>query len=120
MDVASFEFTMTLPGDTRLVGAVRDLAAHAAKYAMLAEPAAAALADRVAKAAETVIATTGGQDAPVEVRFTGGGSRLQVEVTREAPASGAVPESSSEPGLTITWTRSGSRQTCLIAHRLAS
>jgi hypothetical protein len=47
----SFSFTLTVPGDARMVGVVRDLCAHAVGYARLPEPAGAAFCDRVAEAA---------------------------------------------------------------------
>lgn len=116
----AFEFTMILPGDTRLVGAARDLAAHAAKYAQLAEPIGTRLAAEVARAAESSIAATGSTDAPIEVRLTGDGQRLEVQIACEVKATSRMPPSSSSSGLSVDWSRAGSRQVCRIAHPLPS
>lgn len=115
MSSDAFEFTMTLPGDTRLVGAARDLAAHAAKYAELSELSAVALAAEVARAAETCIAATEATDAPIEIRFTGDGRGLEVQIACEVTAASRQPASSSSSGLSVDWSRSGSRQVCRIA-----
>lgn len=117
---SSFDFTMTMPGDTRLVGAVRDLAVHAAKYAQLPEAAGSALAEHVAQAAATSIEATDVQDAPVEVRFTGDVHRLEVLIASDIVSQRPVPESGAAPGVTIDWSRVGIRQVCLIAHRPSS
>ncbi|MFN2443970.1 MAG: hypothetical protein ABR606_00020 [Vicinamibacterales bacterium] len=109
---------MTMPSDTRLVGAVRDLAVHAAKYAQAGDGAAAILAEHVARAAAMSIEAVEAKDAAVEVRFAGDASRLEVQIACEAAHGKQVPESRSEAGLTVDWSRSGSRQICLIAHRL--
>jgi hypothetical protein len=117
MNATSFEFTMTMPADARLVGAVRDLAVHAAKYAQLADPTAAVLAEQVARAAAASIEATHVQDAPIDIHFTGDDNHLEVRIACEVVAAGRIPESRSESGLTVDWSRNGSRQTCLIAHR---
>ena len=44
MTPTAFEFTVTMPGDVRLVEAIRQLAAQAAGYAQLTADASAALA----------------------------------------------------------------------------
>lgn len=120
MSSDAFEFTMTLPGDTRLVGAARDLAAHAAKYAQLADTVGAALAEQVARAAEASIAATGTTDAPIQIRFVGDGQRLEVEIGSEVAAGIAVPASSAASGLSVAWSRAGDRQICRIVHSLSS
>ena len=48
----SFEFTVTLPGDARFLGAVRHLATQAADYAQLPSDTGAELAAEVARAAQ--------------------------------------------------------------------
>ena len=44
MSPESFNFTVTVPGDARLVGVVRDLCTHAVGYARLPEAAGVAVA----------------------------------------------------------------------------
>ena len=118
MDATSFEFTLSLPGDTRLVGAVRDLAAHAAAYAKLEAAAAAGLARQVEAATEAAIAASGAQDAPVDVRFVREAGTLTVSIGLDADAAAAWP-SSAEAGLTVEASRAGTRETCRITQRLA-
>jgi hypothetical protein len=52
----SFNFTVTLPGDHRLIGVVRDLCVHAVGYARLSPDAGASFCDRVADAARQAVA----------------------------------------------------------------
>ena len=52
MTPTSFEFTLTLPGDARLVDAVKGLTAHAAGYALLGDSAREGLAGQVAAATQ--------------------------------------------------------------------
>jgi hypothetical protein len=73
-----------MPGDSRLVGAVRDLAAHAAGYAQLSAEAAQALAAQVARAAEAAIAATNSHDAPIDFRFAGGAVAITVTISYSA------------------------------------
>jgi hypothetical protein len=118
MDASSFRFTMTMPGDARLVGAVRDLTAHAAKYAKLAEEAAAELAAQVAGAAAISIEAIRVKDAPIEFQFARDGERLEVMIACDVDGSNTAPASSSAHGLTVAWSRRGGRQTCRIALRI--
>jgi hypothetical protein len=120
MDASSFRFTMTMPGDARLVGAVRDLTAHAAKYAKLTEAAAAELADQVAGAAAISIEAIRVKDAPIELQFARDGERLEVMIACDVDGSNTPPASSSAHGVTVAWSRRGGRQTCLIAQRVSA
>lgn len=117
---SSFDFTMTMPGDARLVGAVRDLAAHAARYAQLPQDAADSLVEQAARAAATNIEAANGENAPVEVRLSGDVHRLQIRIASEVPAARAVPASSAAPGVTIGWSRVGPHQVCVIVHVASS
>lgn len=99
MEPHSFQFVLTLPGDTRLVGAVRDLTAHAASYAKLASDVSRSFADRVADEMQSAIDTTGIQDSPLEFHFTASADTLLV---------------------TLTWSRNGSRQTREVRQILTS
>lgn len=99
MDPRCFQFVLTMPGDSRLVGAVRDLTAHAASYAKLATDASRSFANEVAAAAQSAIDSTGIQDAPLEFHFDGTADAIRV---------------------TLSWSRNGSRETREIRHRLPS
>jgi hypothetical protein len=78
MSPESFSFTVTVPGDPRLVGVVRDLCAHAAGYAKLSESAGTALCDRVTAAATRFAGDWPDAQCPLE--FTCGGGELRVSV----------------------------------------
>jgi hypothetical protein len=74
----SFNFTVTVPGDARLVGVVRDLCAHAVGYARLPEATGVALCERVAAAAADAVAANPHAACPLE--FTCAGGELRVSV----------------------------------------
>ncbi|MGE0043563.1 MAG: hypothetical protein AB7H88_07690 [Vicinamibacterales bacterium] len=114
MDATSFEFTMTMPGDPRLVATARDLASHAAGYARLGEREAATLADAVGGAATAAIEATRVKDAPIEFRFAREADTLAVTIACEVAAGAPVPVSSSSTGLAVRWAQDGNRQTCHI------
>ena len=78
MTPESFNFTVTLPGDHRLVGVVRDICAHAVGYAKLPEGAGAAFCARVAEAARQAV--TERPDAPCALVFDCRGGELRVTV----------------------------------------
>ena len=112
----SFEFSLTMPGDSRLVGAIRGLTAHAAGYVHLAREIADGLADEVARATEAAIASTDTQSAPIDVRFAG--NDAAVLITISCPARGSTPISSSADGVSVEWTSDGRRHTCQIRQPL--
>ena len=99
MEPTSFQFVLTLPGDNRLVGAVRDLTAHAATYAKLPSEVSQAFARKVADEMRSAIDGTGIQDAPIEFRFNGTVDTLLV---------------------TLSWSRNGSRETREVRQHLTS
>jgi hypothetical protein len=74
----SFNFTVTLPGDDRLVGVVRDLCAHAVGYAQMPEAAGAAFCTRVADAAVQAVASRPGHACPLVFDCTNGELRVTV------------------------------------------
>jgi hypothetical protein len=74
----SFNFTVTVPGDARLVGVVRDLCAHAAGYAKLPASSAGSFCDRVAEAATAAVARS--PEAPCPLVFDCAGGELRVTV----------------------------------------
>jgi hypothetical protein len=118
MTPTAFDFTLTMPGDERLVGAVRQLAAHAAGYARLSTGASQGLATEVERAATTAIAATDAQDAEIEVRFSGDETALKVQISCEATTSAPTPHSTSQNGMSVDWTSAGSRHTCHIRQRI--
>src|SRR5688572_605467 len=112
MTPTAFEFTLTMPGDERLVGAIRQLAAHAAGYAQLSSGASQGLATEVERAASAAIASTDTQGAAIEVRFSGDETALKVQISCAATASAPAPHSTSNNGMSVDWTSDGSRHTC--------
>lgn len=78
MSPESFNFTVTLPGDDRIVGVARDLCAHAVGYAKMSDDAGASFCDRVADAAQKAVATQPGRPCPMV--FDCGGGELRVTV----------------------------------------
>jgi hypothetical protein len=74
----SFNFTVTVPGDARLVGVVRDLCAHAVGYAGLPAADGAALCDRVSAAAAEAVAS--GPDSSCALEFACADGELRVTV----------------------------------------
>jgi hypothetical protein len=99
MEPNSFQFVLTLPGDNRLVGAVRDLSAHAATYAKLSSDVSRSFAGKVADEMQSAIDASGIQDAPIEFRFNATADALLV---------------------TLTWSRNGSRETREIRQHLSA
>ena len=114
MTPTDFEFTMTMPGDARLVGAVRQLAAQAAGYAQLEAETSERLAEHVEGAIAAMVSATALPDAPMHLRFAGDGQTLDVVISSDEAGAGALPQSTTSGGVTIEWTRDGSRQTCHI------
>ena len=78
MSPESFNFTVTLPVDHRLVGVVRDLCAHAVGYAKLPEDTGASFCNRVADAALQAVASR--PDAPCALVFDCTEGELRVTV----------------------------------------
>ena len=119
MTPTSFEFTLTLPGDARLVDAVRALTAHAAGYAQLDDGARDGLAGQVAAATQAAIVAMPGPGTPVKLRFTGDDRALTVVISCEATASVPRPAPISANGVTMDWVTEGSRHVCHIRHPLS-
>lgn len=111
---------MTLPGDSRLVDAVRRLTAHAAGYALLGDLAREELAGQVAAATEAAMAAAPGASAPINVRFTGDEASITVVISCEAGASLPRPASASAGSVTVAWATEGSRHVCHIRHRISA
>lgn len=120
MTPTEFDFTLTMPGDSRLLAAIRQLTAQAAGYAQLNAQAADQLAGHVEDATQVAIEATGSQTALVEYRFTADAEALVVVFSCEVPASSPRPPSSANGAVTIEWTSNGSRQVCRIRRRLTA
>jgi hypothetical protein len=117
MTPTSFEFTVTMPGDARFVGAVRQLAAHAAGYAQLTAEAGAVLAGHVERAAEAAVEVCQTRHAPIELRFSGDDTAINVHIVCDAGHGSTAPRSSRGEGVTVEWTTNGSRHRCHIRQR---
>jgi hypothetical protein len=118
MTPTSFEFVLTMPGDARLVGAVRLLAAQAAGYAQLTPQAGEGLADHVERVTEAAIDSTNSQNTPIELRFSGDQGTVNVRISWEAAGAARQPRSSPADGVSVNWSASGSRHTCHIRQRI--
>jgi hypothetical protein len=118
MTPTSFQFSVTMPGDPRLIGAIRQLATHAAEYAQMPAEAREGLATSVERATEAAIRSTGVHDAVIEFEFSGGRDAVKVEISCEAAPAATIPKSTSVKGVSIDWQTEGSRQTCQIRHAL--
>jgi hypothetical protein len=120
MTPTSFEFTLTLPGDARLVEAVKGLTAHAAGYAQLGESAREGLAGLVAAATEAAMAATSNGGMPIDLRFTADDEALTVVLSVHVRASAPQPASTSAGEITVDWVTEGSRHVCHIRHRMSA
>jgi hypothetical protein len=118
MTPTDFEFTVTLPGDARLIGAVKLLAAQAAEYVQLTPDATDRLADQVERAAEAAITSSAVPHHLIQVRFSADPQAIDVVIATDASSSAAMPASSSADDLTVDWTSEGSRRTCHIRRPL--
>ena len=118
MTPTDFEFTVTLPADVRLIGAVKLLASQAAEYVKLTPEANQRLASHVERAAEAAIASSAVPHHPIQVRFSADQHAIDVLIATEASSSVALPASSSTDGISVDWTSEGSRRTCRIRRPL--
>jgi hypothetical protein len=117
MDATSFHFTMTMPGDDRLADTVRDLTAHAARYAQLSDGDVKALVADVLAAAATSSTAAGGGHGMVEIRFERTVDRLNVVIEWEGHAPSEPQASRSSDSTSVQWSHHGRRQRCLVSHR---
>jgi hypothetical protein len=120
MTPTEFDFTVTMPGDRRLVRAIRQLTAHAAGYAQLPAPAGERLAGHVERATEVAIASAMITRALIEYRFTAVPGSIVVVFSCDAPGASAPPGSVASDGLTVDWSIDGSRHVCRISQTLAT
>lgn len=104
-----------MPGDDRLMETVRDLTAHAVKYAELAEPDARAIVEQVLAAAMASSRAAG--TSPVELRFERTPERFDVAIEWDgrAPAGAGTPRDGN--ATSVHWSHDGLRQRCLVSYR---
>ena len=120
MDATSFEFSMQLPGDRRFLLAVRDLAAHAASYAQLGQPAASNLADEVTAATEAAIASSRHDAAPLALAFRRHATGFEVVLRCAAGDALKTPPAPTAQGLTVAWAKEGVEHVCRITQRVTA
>jgi hypothetical protein len=118
MTPTEFDFTVKMPGDSRLVGAIRQLVAHAAEYAQLPAKAGDKLADHVERATEVAISASKVQSALIDFRFTANPDAILVVFTCDVAPTAERPASSANGSVTVDWTTDGSRHICRIRQRL--
>ena len=119
MTPTEFDFTVKIPGDSRLVGAIRQLAAHAAGYAQLAPEAGEQLATHVERATETAIAGSKVQTALIEYHFRADAEAVVVMFSCDMTPGVNRPAASTNGGVTVEWITEGTRQVCRIRQPLS-
>jgi hypothetical protein len=117
MTPESFEFTLSMPSDARLIGAIRQLTAHAAGYAQLEKNAREDLAGHVEQAATTAIQSAPSTANVIEFRFSRDEAAVTVVITADAAPGAPPPRSSSADEVSIDWKANGSRHICRIRQR---
>jgi hypothetical protein len=120
MTPTSFAFTLTMPGDVRLVGAIRQLTAHAAGYAQLSAEAGAALTGHVGRAAEAAVKACLNSHASIELRFSADAGVINVHIACDAAETSSPPRSTKDGDVTVDWSKNGSRHLCHIRQRSPS
>lgn len=118
MTPTEFEFTVQIPGDARLVGAIRQLTAHAAGYAQLTADAGEQLAAHVERATETAISASASDTAPIEYRFRADADAIVVVFSLHVTPSTPHPAPVASNDVTVEWTADGTRHVCRIRQRL--
>ena len=114
MTPTSFEFTLSMPSDVRLIGAIRQLTTHAAGYAQLEKDAGEGLVGHVEQAAKVAIASARTTADVIEFRFSRDEFAVTVIISADAAPGASPPRSSAADGVSIDWNANGSRHTCRI------
>jgi len=120
MTPTEFDFTVKMPGDSRLVGAIRQLTTHAAGYAQIAAEDGEQLAQHVERATETAIAASKAQTTLIEFRFSADTEALVVVFACDVASSAPRPASTHAGTVTVDWAAEGSRHICRIRQRLTA
>ena len=118
MTPTDFEFSVEMPGDVRLLGAVRQLAAHAAGYAQLTAEAGQGFARLVERATEAAMAVLTAPQSAISLRFAGSGRAIDVLISCDAMSTPTTHHPVSPGGVSVQWQSDGSRQTCHIRQPL--
>ena len=113
MNATSFELNVSVTADTRFAATLREVAAHAARYAGGDD----AGADRFGEAVEAVAMACLGEavksGGPVQVVVRRGDGPVEVLIACERRFDAAI---ASDPRITIEWTREGGHSMCRVAH----
>ena len=118
MTPTEFDFTVKMPGDARLVAAIRQLTAHAAGYAQLTAAAGEQLVEHVERATETAISASRSPSGPIEYRFTADADTIVVMCSCDVAASTPPPAPVATEAVTVEWAKEGTRHVCRISQRL--
>jgi hypothetical protein len=115
MNASAFELHVSLPAEARFAHTMRDLAAHAARYAGCAD----ADADRYGLAVEAMVvacadAATAGSAMPVTIVRRAAGPVEFLIVCEERVIAGEI----SDAHITIGWTRSANGHVCRVARMM--
>jgi hypothetical protein len=81
MEPTSFQFVLTMPGDSRLVGVIRAVVMQAASYAKLSTADGESLVRKVEDATATVLADGSVRDVPIAFEFQGTSQAVRVAIT---------------------------------------
>src|SRR5688500_12878012 len=117
MTPTSFQFTLTMPGDARLLEVIRALVTQTAGYAQLTADASRRLVDTVSRAADAMSTPRTG-DTPLEVVFSGDEQAITVKISSESQPSAEPPPSAKVDGVSIEWSVNGTRQICRIRQKI--
>jgi hypothetical protein len=118
MTPTEFDFKVKIPGDSRLLGAIRQLSAHAAGYAHLTPAAGERFAAHVERATETALSAARLAPAPIEYRFTANADAIVVVFSCEVAPASPRPAPLATNGVTVEWATEGTRQVCRIRQPL--
>jgi hypothetical protein len=118
MTPTEFDFTITMPGDARLLDAIRQLTVHAAGYAQLPAQAGEQLAGHVERATQVAISASKAPSAQIAYRFTADPEALNVVFWCDVAPATPHPASTTNGTITVDWTMDGARRVCRIRQRL--
>jgi hypothetical protein len=113
----SFEFTLTIPGDARLLEVIRALVTQTAGYAQLTTDASRTLVDEVARAAQAM-STPRTDGASLELVFSGDEQAITIKISSDRQPSAERPQSAQVEGVSVEWSVNGSRQICRIRQKM--
>ena len=112
MNASAFELRLSFPADPRFAETLRDLGAHAARYAGCADAGAEAYGSAVEEAVRACFAAAALSSVPVIVRRGSGPVETLIACDRRVPHAPAA-----DAQITIDWTSEGGRDMCRVAFR---